>query len=163
MKNQKRKYLKELFLQMKSPYKQVSLKMKSFILKQKLFQKQKKRMINNLIHGVKMRMKLDYILQQALILLFNSHHQWLLFQLLKKLNFIFMNNSSYYIRSFIHRPITVDDLQNHIDDLEHDLDEALAQIDANTKALEDKDMRIDILENRLKQMRIDVYINRENN
>lgn len=120
-------------------------------------------MINNLIHGVKMRMKLDYILQQALILLFNSHHQWLLFQLLKKLNFIFMNNSSYYIRSFIHRPITVDDLQNHIDDLEHDLDEALAQIDANTKALEDKDMRIDILENRLKQMRIDVYINRENN
>ena len=124
MKNQKRKYLKESFLQMKSPYKQVSLKMKSFILKQKLFQKQKKRMINNLIHGVKMRMKLDYILQQALILLFNSHHQWLLFQLLKKLNFIFMNNSSYYIRSFIHRPITVDDLQNHIDDLEHDLDDS---------------------------------------
>ena len=52
--------------------------------------------------------------------------------------------------------MTVDDLQNHIDDLEHDLDEALAQIDANTQALEDKDMRIDILENRLKQMRIDV-------
>ena len=50
-------------------------------------------------------------------------------------------------------------LRNHIDDLEHDLDEALAQIGSHTQALEDKDMRIDILENRLKQMKIDVFSN----
>lgn len=49
-------------------------------------------------------------------------------------------------------------LQNHIEDLEHDLDEALSQLDENSHVLEDKNMRIDILENRIKQMRIDVLI-----
>lgn len=49
-------------------------------------------------------------------------------------------------------------LQNHIEDLEHDLDEALSQLDDNAHVLEDKNMRIDILENRIKQMRIDVLI-----
>lgn len=50
-------------------------------------------------------------------------------------------------------------LRNHIDDLEHDLDEALAQLESHSQTLEDKDMRIDILENRLKQMKIDVCLN----
>ena len=50
------------------------------------------------------------------------------------------------------------ELQNHINDLEHDLDEALAQVDSHIRALEDKDIRIDILENRLKQMKIDVSL-----
>lgn len=56
----------------------------------------------------------------------------------------------------MNRTNDMESLQNHVSELEHDLDEALAQLDANTRALEDKDTRIDILENRLKQMRIDV-------
>ena len=48
------------------------------------------------------------------------------------------------------------DVEQHIADLEHDLDKAIEQLQQNQRQLEDKDTKIDILENRIKQMRIDV-------
>lgn len=50
-----------------------------------------------------------------------------------------------------------EDIQQHIEDLEHDLDKAIEQLTQNQRQLDDKDTKIDILENRIKQMRIDVY------
>ena len=47
-------------------------------------------------------------------------------------------------------------LQQHIRELEQDLMEALSQLDANVHALEEKDIQIDILENKIKQLHIDV-------
>lgn len=55
-----------------------------------------------------------------------------------------------------------EDVEQHIADLEHDLDKAIEQLQQNQRLLEDKDTRIDILENRIKQMRIDVIVDRGN-
>ena len=49
-----------------------------------------------------------------------------------------------------------DNLQQHIRELEQDLMEALSQLDSNVHALEEKDIQIDILENKIKQLHIDV-------
>lgn len=53
-----------------------------------------------------------------------------------------------------------EDVEQHIADLEHDLDKAIEQLQQNQRLLEDKDTKIDILENRIKQMRIDVMVDR---
>lgn len=55
-----------------------------------------------------------------------------------------------------------EDVEQHIADLEHDLDKAIEQLQQNQRLLEDKDTKIDILENRIKQMRIDVRTSQKN-
>ena len=47
-------------------------------------------------------------------------------------------------------------LTEHIENLECDLDVALGQIDQKNRDIESKQIRIDILENKLKQLQIDV-------
>lgn len=47
-------------------------------------------------------------------------------------------------------------MSKHIEDLECDLDVALGEIEQKEKDLENKQIRIDILENKLKQAQIDV-------
>lgn len=51
---------------------------------------------------------------------------------------------------------TPEELSKHIEDLECDLDVALGEIEQKEKDLESKQIRIDILENKLKQAQIDV-------
>lgn len=51
---------------------------------------------------------------------------------------------------------TPQELSKHIEDLECDLDVALGEIEQKEKDLESKQIRIDILENKLKQAQIDV-------
>ena len=50
----------------------------------------------------------------------------------------------------------VNSLTEHIENLECDLDVALGQIDQKNRDIESKQIRIDILENKLKQLQIDV-------
>ena len=55
------------------------------------------------------------------------------------------------------------ELSKHIEDLECDLDVALGEIEQKEKDLESKQIRIDILENKLKQTQIDVEAGVERN
>ena len=55
------------------------------------------------------------------------------------------------------------ELSKHIEDLECDLDVALGEIEQKEKDLENKQIRIDILENKLKQTQIDVEAGVERN
>lgn len=55
------------------------------------------------------------------------------------------------------------ELSKHIEDLECDLDVALGEIEQKEKDLESKQIRIDILENKLKQTQIDVEVGVERN
>ena len=50
----------------------------------------------------------------------------------------------------------VNSLTEHIENLECDLDVARGQIDQKNRDIESKKIRIDILENKLKQLQIDV-------
>ena len=56
----------------------------------------------------------------------------------------------------IRREPDVNNLTEHIENLECDLDVALGQIDQKNRDIESKQIRIDILENKLKQLQIDV-------
>lgn len=59
-------------------------------------------------------------------------------------------------QSVIRREPDVNSLTEHIENLECDLDVALGQIDQKNRDIESKQIRIDILENKLKQLQIDV-------
>ena len=59
-------------------------------------------------------------------------------------------------QSVTRREPDVNSLTEHIENLECDLDVALSQIDQKNRDIESKQIRIDILENKLKQLQIDV-------